>query len=156
MVINDETKKIKVDNKILERIISFRQMKSDIPEAGGILAGRENISNDNLIIEYHTEPMNCDYQTHSKFTRKDVGHVLFFQSLYKKSEGTIGYVGEWHTHPEDIPQYSIIDLKNWRNINKKVGNNQVQYHLIVGRKAVVIWKYSKKNLIPVKIAIIYV
>lgn len=155
MVIVDETKKIKIDNRVLDRIHIFCQTEKGMPEAGGILVGRQNISNNNLIIEHHTEPMYGDYQTRYRFTRKDPGHLSFFKELYNHSNGTFGYVGEWHTHPEDIPQYSIIDLKNWRKIYMKAETDQVQYHLIAGRKAVVVWKYSGKNLCPVKIASIY-
>ena len=121
-------------------------------KAGGILLGRQNISNNNIIIEHHTEPMHGDYQTRLRFLRRDPGHLSFFQELYNNSNGTIGYIGEWHTHPEDIPQYSIIDLKNWRKIHGKSGTNQVQYHLIAGRNAVAIWKYSGKQPYLVKIA----
>lgn len=81
--------------------------------------------------------------------------MSFFQRLYNNSNGTVGYVGEWHTHPEDVPKYSIIDLKNWRKIYINTKMNQVQYHLIAGRKALVIWKYSGNNLCPDKLASIY-
>lgn len=63
MVIEDGTRKIKIDNRVLDRIHLFCQMEKGMPEAGGILAGRQNISNNNLIIEHHTEPMYGDYQT---------------------------------------------------------------------------------------------
>ena len=160
MVIEDGTKKIKIDNQVLGRIHTFCQIKKGMPEAGGILAGRQNISNNNIIIEHHTEPMYGDFQTRYRFTRKDPGHLSFFQELYNNSNGTIGYVGEWHmchmhTHPEDVPQYSMIDLKNWRKIYTNAETNQVQYHLIAGRKALVIWKYDGKNFCPVKIVSIY-
>ena len=32
------------------------------------------------------------------------------------SAGTIGYVGEWHTHPEPVPSPSGQDCANWRNL----------------------------------------
>lgn len=152
IVINDESIVIKIDNHLLDRIRTFCQIEKELPEAGGILLGRQNISNNNIIIEHHTEPMHGDYQTRLRFLRRDPGHLSFFQELYNNSNGTIGYIGEWHTHPEDIPQYSIIDLKNWRKIHGKSGTNQVQYHLIAGRNAVAIWKYSGKQPYLVKIA----
>ncbi len=151
MVFEDGLRKIKIEDNVLARIRLFCQIKNNMPESGGILAGRENISNDNMIIENITEPMASDYQSRCRFTRKDPGHITFFQKLYRENNGTVRYIGEWHTHPEDVPHYSIIDLKNWKKIYRNAIEKQSQYHLIAGRKAIVIWKYSALNFLPVEV-----
>lgn len=155
MVITDQNKKIKIDDEVIKGIYFFCQMKKDMPEAGGILVGRENISNDNLIIEYFTQPLPNDYQSRTRFKRKDRGHLAFFEKLYIDSKGTFRYVGEWHTHPEDIPCYSIIDYNNWRKIYKECNGKQIHYHFIAGRKAIVIWKYKGDDLLPIKLSELY-
>lgn len=110
-------------------------------EAGGILIGRENAGNTNLVIEYITEPMSKDKRSRYRFLRQDTGHIDFFEKLYNENEGIYGYIGEWHTHPENIPHYSFIDSNNWRRIGKKI-KSEKQYHLIVGIQEIGIWEYD--------------
>ena len=92
------------------------------------------------------------FQTRSRtrYTRKDEGHLKYFEKLYNENNGVYAYWGEWHTHPEDIPHYSIIDLKNWKRIGKEDPKG-VQYHIIAGRKAFSIWRMQKGKLCPKKI-----
>ena len=52
--------------------------------------------------------------------------------------------------PEDRPCYSLMDLVNWKNISKE-DPKAVQYHIIAGRKYVVVWEMKKGCLIPDKI-----
>ena len=74
----------------------------------------------------------------------------YFEKLYNENNGVYAYWGEWHTHPEDIPHYSIIDLKNWKRIGKEDPKG-VQYHIIAGRKAFSIWRMQKGKLCQKKI-----
>ena len=128
----------------------YIQRENTSCEAGGLLIGRENSGNTNLVIEFVTEPMLKDQRSRCRFLRKDIGHVHFFEKLYKENEGIYGYIGEWHTHPENIPHYSIIDSKNWRKIGKKMKGGK-QYHVIVGIQEIGIWKYDSvtKKIIQV-------
>ena len=57
MVIEYGDKKIKFCNNILQVIQKYVQSERKSCEAGGILIGRENCGNSNLIIEFITEPM---------------------------------------------------------------------------------------------------
>ena len=148
MIIEDGHRKLKFDVKMLIQIKQYCQTKTDDLEAGGVLAGRENISNENLIIEYMTFPASNDIRTRTKYIRRDIFHGEFFQKLYKASEGTIRYIGEWHTHPEDFPQYSYTDFQNWKKIIQQSGIDDYHYHLIAGRKEVAVWKYSDKLKAP--------
>jgi integrative and conjugative element protein (TIGR02256 family) len=43
------------------------------------------------------------------------------------------YVGEWHTHPEDVPAPSTIDLQEWSIVMKRNPGKPMIF-LIVGRK----------------------
>ena len=116
--------------------------------SGGVLIGKENLSNTDIVVMYITEPMIHDKQKHNRFFRKDEGHVDYFSGLYKNSMETLRYIGEWHTHPEDIPNYSSIDLKNWKNIKYKGPDNLDYYHLIVGYKAIRIWTFRRRENKP--------
>lgn len=147
VVINYRNRKIKLCNEIIEIMHNYIQETDSDAEAGGIIVGRENLGNNNLIFEYVTEPMKNDLRTRTRFIRKDSGHIDYYKQLYSKYNGIYAYYGEWHTHPEDTPHYSIIDLSNWRKIAKGDPKN-MQYHFIVGRKQIRIWEMQKGFLFP--------
>ncbi len=52
---------------------------------------------------------------------------------WKESDETMGYMGEWHTHPEDHPTPSGIDLRNWLDIT--VPRPEPMVFLILGRRS---------------------
>lgn len=150
MIIESDNRKIKLCNQILKIIYQYIQSGTHDTEAGGIIVGRENLSNNNLILEYVTEPLEGDVRTRRRFLRKDPGHLVYYQQLYNENDGIYAYFGEWHTHPEDVPRYSIIDLKNWKRIAKE-DPKKFQYHIIAGRKKITFWEmrqeYSKPKLL---------
>lgn len=141
MKINTRDRKIKLCDNIILIMEKYIQNKRNLCEAGGIIIGRENLNNDNLIIEYITEPMPKDKRTRYGYIRKDSGHVDYYNRLYNEHKKIYKYVGEWHTHPEDYPNYSLKDKKNWERIGKQIPN-QSQYHIIVGIKSISIWEYE--------------
>lgn len=141
VIINDEVQ-IKILDEVIKILHSHVQWNDIDCEAGGIIIGRENISNNNVIIEFVTEPMKNDYCTQTKYIRKDSGHLNFYKLLYDNNYGIYAYFGEWHTHPQDKPRYSLIDLATWRRICKE-SPKDVQYHIIVGRKYITFWKMKK-------------
>lgn len=147
VVINYKNRKIKFCDEIIRIMHKYVQGINSDAEAGGIIIGRENLGNNNLIFEYVTEPMKNDVRTRTRFIRKDSGHIDYYKQLYLEHNGIYAYYGEWHTHPEDIPHYSIIDLNNWRKISKDDPKN-MQYHIIIGRKQIRIWVMKKRSLIP--------
>lgn len=141
MVVQIDNRKLKFCNNVLQIMRKYIQRESDSCEAGGILIGRENAGNTNLVIEFVTEPMPKDRRNRCGFLRKDIGHKVFFEKLHKQNKGIYGYIGEWHTHPEPIPHYSSIDSKNWHKIGKKMKTAK-QYHVIVGIQEIGIWEYD--------------
>lgn len=145
IVTESKNRKIKICDQILEEIYSQIQKNDYDPEKGGIIVGRENLNNENIILEYISKPLKNDI-----CTRKDEGHLKYFEGLYNENNGVYAYWGEWHTHPEDIPHYSIIDLKNWKRIGKEDPKG-VQYHIIAGRKAFSVWRMKKGKICPKKI-----
>ena len=141
MVVENDDRKIKICNSILQIMYKYIQIVRKSCEAGGILIGRENSGNSNLIIEYVTEPMASDKRSRCRFSRKDKGHLEFFKKVYEENSEIYGYIGEWHTHPENIPHYSFIDANNWKKIGEEMKDRN-QYHIIVGIQQDGIWEYN--------------
>lgn len=142
VIITTNNNKIKIYSLILSTLHNFIQPTFFSVESGGILIGKENFSNNNIIINALTTPMKKDKRTYNKFIRKDSKHIEIFNCMYKNSNNVLRYIGEWHSHHQAIPQYSCIDYENWKKIkeNSPVQNNY--YHIITGYKAIRIWIYE--------------
>lgn len=153
IVFYDENIKIKLCDEPLNIMKKYIQHNKNYCEAGGVIAGRENLNNENRILEYVTEPMKKDIRTPNRFYRQDNGHIKYFDSLHSMNDKIYVYYGEWHTHFEEIPKYSIIDLKNWKKISGDTPN-KVQYHIIVGTKKIVIWKMERGKMLPEKLGVV--
>lgn len=150
IIAESQNKKIKICDQILKEIYSHIQLHIYDPEKGGIIVGRENLNNENIILEYISKPFEDDICTRTRYIRKDKRHLEYFAALHNENNGVYAYCGEWHTHPEDIPHYSILDLKNWKRISKE-DPKEIQYHMIAGRKAFGMWKMQKGNNYPIEI-----
>ena len=94
MVIENDSRKIKFCSNILQVMKKYKQQDDNSLESGGILLGRENAGNTNLIIEFITEPMPGDKSSRRRFFRKDIRHIRFFEKIYEDSEGIYRYIGE--------------------------------------------------------------
>jgi integrative and conjugative element protein (TIGR02256 family) len=107
----------------LREIIS---KKINICESGGLLLGF--IRGNHFDIRDVTIPYKNDFSSHSSFIRKDKKHLNIFQTLQKKNKD-ITYIGEWHTHSEDSPRPSAIDLREW-NIIKSTRSYPIVFMIL--------------------------
>lgn len=98
----------------LQLMMAFRQAGPGATEAGGVLIG--SLRGPHIEVIDCTQPMSNDLRRRYAFDRRDAGHVVAIHAAMRSSAGTIGYVGEWHTHPEPVPSPSGQDGANWRNL----------------------------------------
>lgn len=107
-------------------------------EAGGVIVGtihrRDNTKKllhedppHIQIIDFST-PYQEDRRTHLSFERKAHNHIQFVKEYREETQGFVDYLGEWHTHPEEHPKPSSIDLDNW----KKDLQSQFAILIIIG------------------------
>lgn len=92
----------------------FRQKGFIECEAGGILLGRFIQESSNIVIDQVTVPFNNDVCRRGYFHRQDQKHQQIINDIWLQSHGTCNYLGEWHTHPQVIPNPSDLDLSEWR------------------------------------------
>lgn len=104
--------------ELLETMRRHCQSAVDVPEAGGILSLR----GPHIEICACTEPMVGDRRSRVLFDRRDPGHVIAARTAFELSAGTVGYVGEWHTHPQTEPSPSSQDLANWHQLRAIAGH----------------------------------
>lgn len=99
-------------------------------EAGGILLGCYR--GPHVEVLQCTTPMRKDSRTRFGFVRRDPGHQRAADGAWRSSGGTINFVGEWHTHPEDHPRPSNIDRNTWAKLMRKRRHDALIF-LIAGR-----------------------
>lgn len=87
-----------------------------------------------MLIEQATVPTTWDNRFRFLFERMPFGHAIIAQSRWAESQGTVRYLGEWHTHPEDHPIPSALDRLEWNKLSAKRRDKRPVLAVIVGRK----------------------
>lgn len=118
-----------VEPKLISQLNEYRQVHTNSKESGGLLLGY--FAERHLHVITATTPLPKDKQTRCRFYRRDPEHIEIAKHIYKKSKGLVNILGEWHTHPENIPLPSLVDLKQWKSIQKARLNLQSIF-VIVG------------------------
>lgn len=104
-----------VTNAVIDDWQFLKQDKKEKAEAFGVLIGGQNHDASQFWIKACTTPLAKDKSTRTSFYLKDTRHQKFVDKHFKESNGTSGYLGTWHSHPEPIPIPSHIDLKDWHS-----------------------------------------
>lgn len=121
-------------------------------ESGGILVGMLNPVRNSIKITDITEPYSQDKRTRYRFQRMEKGHQEAMNQLWEKSKFKKTYLGEWHTHNQEVPQPSCIDIRNWIKISNKNNNNSEKLiFIIVGTKEIGVWMVSSEDVIRLEL-----
>ena len=143
----DANKRIKISKQVSEVINNYIQSSNDSLEAGGVMLGRFLWSED-IVIDYITVPMINDKRKKYFFFRDESTHQKEIIEKWKQSKGTCNYLGEWHTHPEDIPQPSKYDIAQWKKLIKTAQyDSDYIFFLIAGRKQIKVWIGYRESLL---------
>lgn len=139
---------IKMSQETLEAMnICKKKAINNQKEYCGVLLGREILNSSNIIIDKITEPSKFDIQRKFYFFRDSKYHQRIIENEWKESNGTCNYLGEWHTHLEDIPIPSSTDIKEWKKALKKFKyDGDALFFIIVGMKKIKIWEGNKSDL----------
>jgi integrative and conjugative element protein (TIGR02256 family) len=112
-----------------------------------MLLGRLINETDDAVIDEATAPTGEDSRGRFFFTRAKAAAQRYINLVWRKSVRTCVYLGEWHTHPEDIPIPSDQDLRNWKRITKTAKYDQnALIFVIVGRQRMRVWICDKSSL----------
>jgi integrative and conjugative element protein (TIGR02256 family) len=102
------------EGEVLAGIARYRQQSATAPEQGGVLLGYRR--DPHLHVAAATFPAHGDQATRISFKRNDPSHAATALRMWKGTEHTMDYLGEWHTHPEAHPSPSSIDTFAWATI----------------------------------------
>lgn len=108
-------------------------------ESGGILVGILKPTYNSILITDITEPYDTDRQSKNKFCRMEAGHQEAMDLLWEQSNHKKTYMGEWHTHNQNTPSPSNIDINNWKRISCERGNSDRYIFIIVGKLEIGVW-----------------
>ena len=115
-------------------------------EAGGILLGRLLLEHDDVVVDEVTVPGAQDRGSRCSFFRAQEPAQKVVNDAWARSEGSINYLGEWHTHPEDDPQPSAHDRQDWsRLVTSQRYEQDGLFFVIVGRQIIRAWELPRSQ-----------
>ncbi len=126
---------LRIEDDVLASLLNFRQTREEDTEAGGLLLGSRR--GPHFQITHITLPTTSDLRTRYSFERNEFHHSLFASKLWRETEGQVRYLGEWHTHPEDHPIPSCLDISEWIKLAKTRADKEPMAAIIVGRKSLI-------------------
>lgn len=136
-----------VESSVIILMNKYKQMNFNQKEACGILMCSITDDGEYISINNATTPQSNDIRKKSYFFLKDKSHQVILDELYSKSSGTIFLCGTWHTHAEDYPKASSLDIKEWKKFvygNKGLVENF--YFIIAGKKDISLYTYINDKI----------
>ena len=128
---------------VMKALLRHRQIMPGNNEAAGVLIGERR--GEHLVIQRISEPGRGDKRTIYSVDRCGPHHQALVDYAFLRSGGTLNYLGEWHTHPEDVPSPSTLDISSWTS---SIFCNEPRILVIVGRKDLWVGKKVGREIIP--------
>ena len=142
-------RKLIIERDVGEKILNIQTAHSFKKEIGGILVGTYDAEIRGLRLTDISYPFEGDKQSRFHFYRKSDGHQELMDQLWEKSNHTKAYLGEWHTHDQNVPIPSMTDRNTWKRISKRNNNFDECYFMIIGRTEFIIWAVFGADIVEV-------
>jgi len=139
----DKRTLVNFDDKVLDVFRQHIQRLASDAEAGGLLLGEVRGGHLNLVEA--TFPTAGDLRSRYSFERLPQGHAEVAQKMWSASRGTVRYLGEWHSHPQDLPIPSGIDRSEWKRLASERKDKRPFLAVIVGRAGLHVELVSSKG-----------
>ncbi|MCU0359727.1 MAG: Mov34/MPN/PAD-1 family protein [Bacteroidia bacterium] len=132
--------------KLFQSILSsYKQDRIDKLEQGGLLFGAHE--ENTYSVKRISEPNSFDKSTRFTIDRNKEIDNLLIKHEERNSAGTILYLGEWHTHPQDIPRISRQDQTMMKLMLKLSPLNPPRVFLAIqGTHELGVWTYDGKEI----------
>ena len=109
-----------IPKNTIEKIRAYKKAVGFRNESGGIILGGQSESGMSFVVHDLTLPSSSDDCGPYHYMRdKDAANRLI-EEAWEKSNGTVNYLGEWHTHNEERPHPSSVD----KNLMLQVSENK--------------------------------
>jgi integrative and conjugative element protein (TIGR02256 family) len=137
----DSGQSIVFSEAVLRRFTKYRQTQWWHREAGGQLFARLVLPE--IVIEEATGPRYSDWRTRHSYPNRCAEQ----REIAARHRRGLHFVGDWHTHPEDLPLPSLRDEQSMREVFNESDHAMNGFLLtIVGRldfsKGLAVWLYN--------------
>jgi len=136
-----------IEKAVEEQLLYYINCFDYNVEHGGIIVGKLEPDKKQILITDITFPQEDDICKAFSFCRLEKKHQLIMDNLWKESQFTKTYLGEWHTHNEKNPMPSMVDKRNWHNIIKRDKNSDWLFFIIVGTRNLGIWTIDNGKIV---------
>jgi integrative and conjugative element protein (TIGR02256 family) len=124
---------LEIEQHILARFRGSRQSKINPLESGGILMGKK--IGEKFLIDFASTPGAGDKRKINRFIRNKKRAQEIINREREKTNNRRIYLGEWHTHFEENPTPTNLDLREWKlTFNNSLLNINFMFCIIVGLK----------------------
>ncbi len=147
---NDEVL-LSINETVYNKFLEYMKNYNFTIESGGIIAGTLEPSYKRIVATDITEPQVQDRCSAFAYKRSKFGHQEIMDSLWENSKNSKTYIGEWHTHNQQVPQPSFIDRRNWLNISRRRQNSNWLFFIIIGTKQIGVWTISNGKIVEMTI-----
>lgn len=120
---NDSTWSIRFKSGVLKALIVEFSDAGNI-ETGGVFVGVVNYKTKTIHVTDLVKAPSDSVGTATQFIRGNNGLVEIISEIEKESGGQIGYIGEWHTHPDGPDFLSAQDIKSVKAHKEECKNLQ--------------------------------
>jgi len=127
--------RIEISSDLYQKLSSLQNKTCD-KEKGGVLMGELRPSRNQITITHILESEMHLSSSHNinlnvKYLQKKMNDI------WEKNHGTITYLGDWHSHPENNPSPSIIDYCTFiKNFYTSHFDHNILIYLILGNKSI--------------------
>ena len=121
---------LELSSAVLDRFHSFRQVRFWQREAGGQLFAR--IEDSRILVVEATGPRRTDRRSRTSYEPDRRAEQMEIDERFPLK---LHFIGDWHTHAEDTPNPSPVDLQSTRDCVRRSRHVLNAFVLIVvGRK----------------------
>lgn len=140
-----EEQRLIITAAAVKRLRAYAQHNPRQAEAGGALLGRLLLGSDDIVIDDITVPQRSDRRTRTSFFRSR-RHEEIALDKWRASQGTLAYLGLWHTHPERDPVPSFIDRRDWdKAVARDAFAGERLFFIIVGTERIRVWTKTRNQ-----------
>ncbi len=144
-IIGGQSVSVKIEQDVWDVWNQFRQFKENSNEACGVLIGGYDTNVGKIFIENCTTPQKSDERKRTYFKLKAKKHQVAVNHHHKSSDGTQFYIGTWHTHPENNPKPSQLDLNDWKKCIARNRHIAMFAFAIVGTESVALHVFGQNK-----------
>lgn len=94
----DEERSLLIEDEVYEKLLTFVQHES-ANERGGVLLGKVTRDYKTVFVTDISTPSKFDKSGRYYFIRSNGPAQKKINEEWRKSNGEVNYIGEWHTHP---------------------------------------------------------